>query len=368
MIVKNQTDENNEILIIKKEKFIFNTENENIVSNFKKNYELSDSDLIMTHIKIEKEEYLQIKLFLMINKKEDTQNINNNIRLEWNIEKKLEYFLNLHEYYILFKKDIDHILLKIKEKIKEGNFNVTLHLTSSLINRIDILFTNLINLNNNEETNKDSYLDLSPNLHLFFSLDNELITLTIPINIFSPKNDKQAILKNSSKEKKKDYLRLSENKIVRKADKNDIPLILSLIKELALFEKMLDAVSATERDLEKNLFGERAYAEVLIYEIEYIPVAFALFFHNFSTFMGKPGLYLEDIYVKSEFRNQGIGTDFFVILAKIAKEKNCGRFEWSVLNWNEKAIEFYKKMGAYPMSKWTVYRMDYDNIMKLAEK
>ena len=144
---------------------------------------------------------------------------------------------------------------------------------------------------------------------------------------------------------------------VRKATEDDVPLILSLIRELAEYEKLSHEVVATEAGLRKSLFGERPYAEVLVAEHEGAPAGFALFFHNFSTFLGRPGIYLEDLYVKPEFRGTGIGKELLVHLARLAKRRDCGRLEWWVLDWNEPSIGFYKKLGAVPMDDWTVYRV-----------
>ena len=118
--------------------------------------------------------------------------------------------------------------------------------------------------------------------------------------------------------------------------------------------------------LKKYLFGEKRFAEVLIADFDNQPVGFALFFHNYSTFVGKPGIYLEDLFVQPEMRGKGIGKKLFLELIKIAKDRNCGRVEWSVLNWNTPAIDFYKSMGAVPMDEWTVYRLTGDKINKLA--
>ena len=144
---------------------------------------------------------------------------------------------------------------------------------------------------------------------------------------------------------------------VRKATEDDVPLILSLIRELAEYEKLSHEVVATEAGLRKSLFGERPYAEVLVAEHEGAPAGFALFFHNFSTFLGRPGIYLEDLYVKPEFRGAGIGKELLIHLARLAKRRDCGRLEWWVLDWNEPSIGFYKKLGAVPMDDWTVYRV-----------
>jgi len=146
------------------------------------------------------------------------------------------------------------------------------------------------------------------------------------------------------------------NLIIRDAEEQDVPLILSFIRELAVYEKMLDDVVATEEELQEHLFGERRVAEVIIGEWEGAPVAFALFFHNFSTFLGRPGIYLEDLYVKKEMRGKGIGKAMLSFIARIAKERRCGRFEWSVLDWNEPAIAFYRSIGAVPMDEWTLFR------------
>lgn len=148
---------------------------------------------------------------------------------------------------------------------------------------------------------------------------------------------------------------LAEFKL-RFATEADIPLILNFIKELAAYEVMLDEVVATEEVLRESLF-ERKAAEVIIGEYEGHPVSFALFFHNFSTFLGKPGIYLEDLFVKSELRSKGIGKIMLSFLAKLTLERNCGRLEWWCLDWNESSVEFYKQMGAVPMDEWTVYRV-----------
>jgi GNAT superfamily N-acetyltransferase len=144
---------------------------------------------------------------------------------------------------------------------------------------------------------------------------------------------------------------------IRNATGEDVPLILSFIHELAEYEKLSHKVSATEEILRNSLFGERPVAEVLIGESDGRPAAFALFFHNFSTFLGRPGIYLEDLYVRPEFRGQVIGKAMFSRLARLAKERGCGRLEWSVLDWNEDAIRFYKKLGAVPMDEWTTLQV-----------
>ncbi len=154
---------------------------------------------------------------------------------------------------------------------------------------------------------------------------------------------------------------------IRNAKETDIKTIFRFICELAEYEKLSHDVTATEEILFESLFIKKQ-AEVLIAEIDDIPVGFALFFHNFSTFKGRACLYLEDLYVKPEFRGKGIGKDLFIELAKIAVDRYCDRFEWSVLDWNEPSINFYKKMGAFPMSEWTVYRLTGDSLNYLAKK
>lgn len=154
---------------------------------------------------------------------------------------------------------------------------------------------------------------------------------------------------------------------LRFANESDIPLILNFIKELAAYEVMLDEVTATEEVLYESLFQRKA-AEVIIGEYEGRPVSFALFFQNFSTFLGKPGIYLEDLYVRSELRGKGIGKIILAYLAKLTLERNCGRLEWWCLDWNESSVEFYKQMGAVPMDEWTVYRVAGGALEELANK
>jgi GNAT superfamily N-acetyltransferase len=145
--------------------------------------------------------------------------------------------------------------------------------------------------------------------------------------------------------------------LVREASGEDVPLILSFIRELAEYENLSHEVVATEETLRANLFGGRQFAEVLIAEHDGAPAGFALFFHNFSTFLGKSGIYLEDLYVKPELRGAGIGKKLLVHLARLAKDHGCGRLEWWVLDWNAPTIGFYEKLGAVAMDDWTVYRL-----------
>ncbi len=145
--------------------------------------------------------------------------------------------------------------------------------------------------------------------------------------------------------------------IIRPATPDDCEQILSLIRELAVYEKMLDEVVTTPELIRESLFGDRPVAECLLAEVESKSVGFALYFFNYSTFLGRPGLYLEDLFVQPEFRKQGIGKALFKKVAEVAVERNCGRMEWSVLDWNEPSIEFYKSMGAFAMKEWTVYRL-----------
>lgn len=146
----------------------------------------------------------------------------------------------------------------------------------------------------------------------------------------------------------------------------DVPTILSFIRKLAEYEKLAHEMVATEDDLRATLFGERPSAEVVIGYWDDQPVAFALFFHNYSTFLGKPGLYLEDLYVNQELRGKGLGKELLRYLARLAKQRNCGRFEWWVLNWNEPSIQFYKSLGAIPMDEWTVFRVTGEALDRLA--
>ena len=155
---------------------------------------------------------------------------------------------------------------------------------------------------------------------------------------------------------------------IRPAAPADIPLILQLIRDLATYERAPNDVTATEKDLAEVLFGENPSAQVrLAFEGE-TPVGFAVFFHNFSTWLGRPGLYLEDLFVKPEHRGKGYGRALLVDLARIARQRGCGRMEWAVLDWNDPAIQFYRKLGAQPMDEWTVFRLTGDGIGKLAEQ
>ena len=155
---------------------------------------------------------------------------------------------------------------------------------------------------------------------------------------------------------------------IERATAADIPLILDLIRELAAYEKMSDEVVATETGLREALFGPVPDAEVLLAHSDGRPAGFALFFHNFSTFVGRRGLYLEDLFVRPEFRRRGVGRRLLVELARIAVERRCGRFEWSVLDWNQPAIDFYEQLGAMPLNEWTIFRVTGDALTTLATR
>src|SRR5438552_11353985 len=159
----------------------------------------------------------------------------------------------------------------------------------------------------------------------------------------------------------------TENFAIRLATAADVPIILELIRALATYERAPNEVTATEENLVEVLFGERPAAEVLLAFENETAVGFAVFFHNFSTWLGRPGLYLEDLFVRPEDRGKGYGRALLIHLAKIARDRGCGRMEWAVLDWNEPAIQFYRKLGAKPMDEWTVFRLTRDEIARLAE-
>jgi GNAT superfamily N-acetyltransferase len=153
---------------------------------------------------------------------------------------------------------------------------------------------------------------------------------------------------------------------IEPATERDIPLILEFVRGLAEYEKHLDRVEATEERIRKTIFGAEPAAHVLFAYENNTPVGFAVFFYTYSTFVGLTGLYLEDLYVKPEARGKGVGRALLRFLARLAKEKNCWRIEWAVLNWNESAIHFYKGVGAVPMNEWDVYRLSGNELDLLA--
>jgi GNAT superfamily N-acetyltransferase len=153
---------------------------------------------------------------------------------------------------------------------------------------------------------------------------------------------------------------------IRPATREDVPLILSFIRELAAYEKLVHEVVATEAGLSETLFGAAPSAEVVIAETDGAPAGFALFFSNYSTFLGRPGIYLEDLFVRPEFRALGIGRALLAHLARLAVDRGCGRLEWAVLDWNAPAIGFYEKLGATSRSDWTTYRLTGDALSRLA--
>ena len=155
---------------------------------------------------------------------------------------------------------------------------------------------------------------------------------------------------------------------IEPAGRTDVTVLLTLIRELAAYQNMSDQVIATEADLSRALFSSSPQAEAVLAWHDDKPVGFALYFHTFSTFVGKPGLYLEDMFVRPMYRRHGIGRQLLAHLAQLAVTRGCGRFEWSVLNWNKLAIGIYRKVGASPMNEWTVYRLSGNTLSALASE
>jgi GNAT superfamily N-acetyltransferase len=155
---------------------------------------------------------------------------------------------------------------------------------------------------------------------------------------------------------------------IRPAEPADVPVIADLIQQLARFEKLEKDVVLTEELVAAGLFGARPYAEAVLAEEDGQPVGFALFFHNFSTFLARPGLYLEDLFVLPDHRSRGVGRSLLAHLAQLAIERGCGRMEWAVLNWNRDAISFYQRLGARPNSEWTVYRLTGESLRALGRE
>lgn len=151
------------------------------------------------------------------------------------------------------------------------------------------------------------------------------------------------------------------------ATDQDIPVILDFIKQIAIYEKMLDKVSATEESLKESIFDNNR-AEALLIEFNNEVIGYIIYFFNFSTFVGREGLYLEDLYIKPEYRGNGIGKKSFELLAHIAKENKCERLEWTCLDWNEPSIKFYENIGAKPMNEWIIHRLDKEAIEKINKK
>lgn len=154
--------------------------------------------------------------------------------------------------------------------------------------------------------------------------------------------------------------------MIRPATADDTPVIVTLIRGLADYERLSHAVVLDEKQLRKHLFGSRPFAEVLLAEEADAIAGFALFFHNFSTFLGQPGLYLEDLFVRPEFRGRGHGKALLAAVARLAVERGCGRIEWAVLDWNESALRFYRDLGALPLDDWTLYRLAGDALQRAA--
>ena len=158
------------------------------------------------------------------------------------------------------------------------------------------------------------------------------------------------------------------NFTIKPATKKDVPVILAFIKKLADYERLSHEAVATDELLQRTLFGQRRTAEVAIGYFSNQPVGFVLFFHNFSTFLGRPGIYIEDLFVEEAFRRRGFGGALLAHVAKLAVARHCGRLEWSVLDWNEPAVNFYQKLGAMPMNEWTVFRVTGEKLNQLATR
>jgi GNAT superfamily N-acetyltransferase len=159
---------------------------------------------------------------------------------------------------------------------------------------------------------------------------------------------------------------MTDSITIRPATRDEVPLVLEFIRDLARYERLEHEVAASEAQLGEALFGERRYAEVMLACVGSEPMGFALFFHNFSTFKGRPGIYLEDLFVRPEARGRGIGKRLLAYLARTAVERRCARLEWAVLDWNEPSIGFYRSLGAVPLDEWTSFRLTGESLELLA--
>ncbi len=155
---------------------------------------------------------------------------------------------------------------------------------------------------------------------------------------------------------------------IRSATEEDVPLVLSFVRKLAEYGDLSDEVSATEQDIRAALFGPRPLAEAVLAYVGNEPVGFAIYLTTFSSFLGRPGMYIEDVFVEMSYRRMGVGKALLVHLAKLGRERGCGRLEWSVLNWNERAMEFYQDLGAVPMDEWTTFRLEGEALNRLASQ
>lgn len=155
---------------------------------------------------------------------------------------------------------------------------------------------------------------------------------------------------------------------IRPATEEDVPLVLSFVRKLAEYGDLSDEVSATEQDIRAALFGPRPLAEAVLAYVGNEPVGFAIYLTTFSSFLGHPGMYIEDVFVEMPYRRMGVGKALLVHLAKLGRERGCGRLEWSVLNWNERAMEFYQDLGAVPMDEWTTFRIEGEALNRLASQ
>lgn len=173
---------------------------------------------------------------------------------------------------------------------------------------------------------------------------------------------------NSSSPNRKYPNKMADSITLRSATEADVPQILAFIEGLAEFEKLSHACVATQEELSRTLFGARPFAEVILADIDNTPSGFALFFHSYSTFRARPGIYLEDLYVLPSHRGKGIGKALLKELARLAVERGCARLEWSVLDWNEPAIHFYNSLGAEAQDEWTIFRVTGDALARLAER
>lgn len=158
------------------------------------------------------------------------------------------------------------------------------------------------------------------------------------------------------------------NLVLRQAEPPDVRVIVELIHELAEYERLQDKVVATHAHLEEAIFGAESFVEVILAELEGMVAGFALFFPNFSTFLGRPGLHLEDLFVREQFRGQGIGQSLLTAVARVAVERSCGRLEWAVLDWNENAMRFYRRLNAQPLNEWVTCRLEGSHLEELARQ